>query len=529
MISDLNLSKTTESIKAKKLERKPTEEIIIGKDILELLSNAMYVEPLTIYREYLQNSADSFDEAVKCGLFENQEQGRVDIKIDPINRNVRIIDNGVGLSKKDFEKRMTAFGASKKRDTDARGFRGVGRLAGIAYCRELIFRTKLKEESEVLQLKWDCKVLKSILLDSNHKGSLSDVVKDVVSISSITGGNYPEHFFEVEMKSIVKHKKDNLLDPDTIDHYIAQVAPVPFSPHFSYSEKITSSLKDHIALSNMNVFIDDRESPVYRLHRDRFNVSDVVQDTFKGELDCFTISGVSGDVGAIGWILHHNYLGAISPKSGIKGFRIRSGNIQVGEDNLLDELFLETRFNSWTVGEIHVIDKNIKPNGRRDNFEQNIHFLNLLNQLSIKGREISKFCRNSSILRNKIKTFENEERKIFEKISFLKQQVLPEKNNSEIKSYVEDSLRIMGNMANSDLIEDEDKNRLLKRFSEVQNEIKKDYSLDNDPLSKLPKQKREIYQEVFGLVYDCSVNPMVAKSLIDRILSRLSSSTGRLV
>ena len=186
MISDLNLSKTTESIKAKKLERKPTEEIIIGKDILELLSNAMYVEPLTIYREYLQNSDDSFDEAVKCGLFENQEQGRVDIKIDSINRNVRIIDNGVGLSKKDFEKRMTAFGASKKRDTDARGFRGVGRLAGIAYCRELIFRTKLKEESEVIQLKWDCKVLKSILLDSNHKGSLSDVVKDVVSISSIT-------------------------------------------------------------------------------------------------------------------------------------------------------------------------------------------------------------------------------------------------------------------------------------------------------------------------------------------------------
>ena len=79
------------------------------------------------------------------------------------------------------------------------------------------------------------------------------------------------------------------------------------------------------------------------------------------------------------------------------------------------------------------------------------------------------------------------------------------------------------------LLLDEDKNRLFKRLSEVQNEIKNDNFKDNDPLRKFSDQKREIYQEVFGLVYDCSVNPMVAKSLIDRILSRLSSSTGRLV
>ena len=93
MSSSINLSTKTGPIKAKNPERKPVEDIIIGKDILELLSNAMYVEPLTIYREYLQNSADSFDEAVKCGLFENHEQGRVDIKIDSINRNAYIRPN----------------------------------------------------------------------------------------------------------------------------------------------------------------------------------------------------------------------------------------------------------------------------------------------------------------------------------------------------------------------------------------------------------------------------------------------------
>ena len=37
------------------------ENIFIGKDILELLSSSMYVNPLTIYREYLQNTMDSLE------------------------------------------------------------------------------------------------------------------------------------------------------------------------------------------------------------------------------------------------------------------------------------------------------------------------------------------------------------------------------------------------------------------------------------------------------------------------------------
>ena len=34
------------------------DDIVIGKDVLELLSTSMYVDPMTIYREYVQNAAD---------------------------------------------------------------------------------------------------------------------------------------------------------------------------------------------------------------------------------------------------------------------------------------------------------------------------------------------------------------------------------------------------------------------------------------------------------------------------------------
>ena len=517
-----SLKERKELLQVRNKSSKTKEPIIIGKDILELLSSAMYIDPLTIYREYLQNSADSIDDGVKEGLLKNQEEGRVDINVDPLNRIVKIRDNGVGLSKKDFEKRMTAFGASKKRNTNARGFRGVGRLAGIAYCRELIFRTKSKEDSEVHQISWDCQILKSILMDSDYKGDLTDVVKDAVSISSNKADNFPEHFFEVELKFIVKHKKDNLLNPEIVEHYIAQIAPVPFSPSFSYAEKINEYLKDYISMANLNVYIDNHNSPVYRPHKDQFNISETIQDTFKGELECFSIPNYSGEVGAVGWILHHNYLGAIPPKTAIKGFRVRCGNIQVGDDNLLDEIFTETRFNSWTVAEVHVIDKKIKPNGRRDNFDQNIHLLNFTNHLNPIGRKISKNCRNSSILRNRIKEFEIEEGKILQKIPFLKQQSLPKEKNIEIRNNIKDSLQKLQKLTNSGIIQDEDKNRFLSRIKNVQQEMDFEFSSNNDPLESLPKQKKIIYKEVFGLVYEFSHNHLAAKTLIDKILSRLS-------
>ena len=69
----------------------------------------------------------------------------------------------------------------------------------------------------------------------------------------------------------------------------------------------------------------------------------------------------------------------------------------------------------------------------------------------------------------------------------------------------------------------EDKNRLLNRIKNVQKEMDFDFSSNNDPLEKLSKQKKNIYREVFGLVYELSPTQLAAKTLIDKILSRLSS------
>src|SRR4051794_1496494 len=73
------------------------QEVVLGVDIVELVSSSMYVEPLTIYREYVQNAADAVDDAREAGRLPRDAHGTVDIVVDPTGRCARIRDNGIGV------------------------------------------------------------------------------------------------------------------------------------------------------------------------------------------------------------------------------------------------------------------------------------------------------------------------------------------------------------------------------------------------------------------------------------------------
>src|SRR6202166_1565115 len=87
------------------------------------------------------------------------------------------------------------------------------------------------------------------------------------------------------------------------------------------------------------------------------------------ELTTIYTPGRDGDVAAATWILHPDYRGALSANSLVEGWRLRRGASQGGDNQLLQTLFSESRFNAWCVAEAHVLDPRILPNGRRDHFE----------------------------------------------------------------------------------------------------------------------------------------------------------------
>jgi molecular chaperone HtpG len=354
----------------------------------------MYTEPLSIYREYVQNAADSLDQATAAGLRTPMSVSPIDIKTNAAEaeRSITIRDYGVGIRRLSFANTLTAIGASKKRGTAARGFRGIGRLAGLGYCQTLTMRSKHSDDSEASCMHWDCKRLKELLRDPADL-TVQEILEQVVELSSSPAKSYPNHFFEIEMRQVVRNKTDSLMSETSIRHYLAQVAPVPFCPSFSFGAEIQQFLAKHRAGSAYNLTLNG--IAVFRPYQDSYTPKPKATSKFT-DVEYVEIKGLSGETDAVGWFLHGEYLGAIPERYGMEGLRVRSGNMQIGSARLMDQLFPEPRFNAWTIGECHVLSPKLIPNGRRDDFEQNVHYSNLVTHLCPSARKIARTCRERS-------------------------------------------------------------------------------------------------------------------------------------
>jgi len=496
---------------------------VIGKDILELFSGSMYIDPMSIFREYIQNAADSIDEACRNGMLGPKDRSRVEIKLTPLTRTVTIRDNGTGLPHNEFVERLIAIGGSKKKGTEARGFRGIGRLAGLGYCQELIFRSRVKGSSRVSELRWDCRQLRALLRDATFQGDLAAIINQTSKIGRVKSDNFPERFFEVELCGVVRHGNDQLLNSNAVEAYLAEVAPVPFAPEFRFGSMIVDLLRTHLLLNDIEIYINDSEHPVYRPHRNNLPLGESKSDSFT-ELQPIHIPAVDGGVAAAGWILHHGYIGSLPQSAPIRGLRTRSGNMQIGAGDILQGLYSEPRFNGWTVAEVHVLDKRLVPNGRRDHFEQNVHLRNLENYLSPYAREISSRCRTNSAKRKLMRDFNRNRGLIDELIEILEQGGLNRSDRAGIANKIQQTLDLMERITNRNTLDNQTKLELTSTLVSLRNSLTEiiDTLPTNNPLAHFPAGKRRAYEKIIGLIYECSSNQMVAKTLVDKVIAKLT-------
>ena len=503
------------------------DNILVGKDVLELVSGAMYVDPLDIFREYVQNATDSIDQS------EQNSQAQIDIILDPNSRSITVRDNGAGLSNNDFASTMTAIGGSRKRSIPgSRGFRGVGRLAGLGYCRSLSFRSKGSGDQYIQELTWDCVKFKKILRDSSFQGNLEDVIKEVVSISS-TLDKDKYSFFEVSLNGVVRLKNDILLNGERVKHYLSQVAPVPFRPEFSHRRELESRLNKFgigagYAITLLDTsFIQAVPEIIYRPHRDEFSGAGSQVDRI-GALQHLELPGVNGELAAIGWIADTGYFGAIPPSELLCGIRFRVGNIQVGGSDIVANQFPESRFNSWSIGELHVLTNKIVPNGRRDNFEENTHFENLLTQLQPYLRKIAHVCRSKSSVRQWTARFDAKVSAVNQDLTLLEKGSLSKrKTPAQIKVVQSTIMELDDLIVNSKYDWVEHLNGRVEHLKSRLDKISKRNSIEeHDPLASVPYQKRLAFQEVLELVYEVSANKEVGNMMIEKVIKRLASKYG---
>ena len=380
-----------------------TNQVQIGSDLIMSLSVGLYTNPLDVYRELIQNATDAYQEA---GIASGE--GIINIEIDRANRRISVQDRATGLTEQQMLKSLFSIGNSLKRGKQLRGFRGIGRLATLGYCKKLIFRSRNSAKSKVVEIIWDSLALHQRMMKPTE-ADISHILQEISDTSYPSlEEDTPERFFECIMEGVRPSANDILLNASAVGDYLSCVAPVPFSQDFTLRKEIYKILGKELVFE-VNISING-EPFLTRPHRN--DVIDPKKDSpISTILKVLPIERIASKTNgqanfidtnlAQGWILNHDYPGALPPSANVRGLRIRVGNIQIGNERTLEHLFHETRFNSWCIGEIHITSPNIRPNTRRDSLEPSSTADDLENALKVLARHISDICRERSSQRNK--------------------------------------------------------------------------------------------------------------------------------
>ena len=210
------------------------DNIEFGVNIVEIVTKGLYTNSLDIFREYIQNSCDAIDDAVDAGILAEGE-GSIEIKLDSDTRLITIEDNGAGINTRFFERTMRKIGNSEKSLETDRGFRGIGRLCGLAYCREARFSSTVKGEKILSALTINAARLRQEFFNVN-KHSAEYVLNDVMRFEK-TEIAPDEHFFKVELIDMVD-TNNILLDVEKVREYLSFVAPVTYNSQFYFQSEI---------------------------------------------------------------------------------------------------------------------------------------------------------------------------------------------------------------------------------------------------------------------------------------------------
>lgn len=346
-------------------------DYVFGANLLEILTTGMYQYSQIIFREYIQNSCDAIDKAVSLGILKPGE-GKIDIWIDKDKRIISVEDNGTGIFAEEFELTLQSIAQSSKQLDTEKGFRGIGRLCGLAYCRKLVFSTTAKGEESISTMKIDSQKLRNHFYGET-KYTAQEVLDEVITIEkSFSEDVRQQHWFKVELIDI---SSDNriLLDEAFIRDYLSFVAPVEYRSTFFFSQKIY----EHA--TNLNLVIDE-----YRID---LNGDQLVKKyktdfkTSKGSDEIFDLSfedfyDDAGKLIAWSWIGLSKFKGVINqkidtPDYKMRSIRLRKGNIQIGEADALQKLFKEERGIHYFIGEVFAVDKDLIPNSQRNYFIEN--------------------------------------------------------------------------------------------------------------------------------------------------------------
>ena len=195
--------------------------------MIELLAAQIYPSPFALLRENVQNS---FDAVVQRQHMGDEFSARIDVDIE--SQQIRVRDNGIGMSREDLYNHFWRAGSSSKNTETARaagvvGTFGIGAMANFGIAEELHVETEAIQANERI-------------VCSAYRTTLS-VTEDCISLDSKIPTGRPSTQVTAVMQS------DKLVDIDQAKTYISQfVAYLPIDIYVNGSKVSGQPIEDSI-------------------------------------------------------------------------------------------------------------------------------------------------------------------------------------------------------------------------------------------------------------------------------------------
>ena len=517
-------------------------EYIFGANILENLTTGMYQDSKVIYREYIQNACDQIDKAYSIGLL-NPNEGRIDIWLDAEKRSVSIEDNATGICAADFERTLADIANSDKKLGEDKGFRGIGRLCGLAYCKELIFTSTAAGENTVSIMRCDALKMRELISASENgkKFTASEVLQNIYTFDYEKTAETDSHWFRVEMFGINDENTD-LLDFTQIKEYLSFIAPVPYLNTFIFRKEVADHAKT-IEYHIDEYMISLNGEQIFKKYKTNFKTS-------KGEDEVFNIAfkdiyDSHNNLLAWLWIGVSHFKAVISRDCKMRGIRLRKENIQIGSEDALQKLFKEDRGHHYFIGEVFAVSKDLIPNSQRDYFNENIVRVEFEREIRrYFNGELSKIYREGSDINSAFSKIDNYERKEAEFQEKKKRGDFVDENHlksavEEVKKAAETAQKAASDIEKKKLkaeteqdfvvsqvithiVEKRTKQKPVKKQELIQNTQQqplKNRRVDIK-LSAYNKNERKLISKIFGIILE-STDEKTAEMIIQKIEDKL--------
>ena len=513
----------------------------IGKNVLESLTRSMYADSKCVYREYIQNSADQIDEALRL---HPELEYNVYVTIDKQKRTIIIEDNATGVKSDEVRDLLIDVARSTKERGVNKGFRGIGRLGGLAYCKTLKFETSYFEEDAVSQVTWDAVQLNHILDDETDDRDASDVID---AITTITTKNikdiYDKHFFKVIMEDVTD---DKLLNEKEIRDYLSMVSPVDYSNHFLYRTKIYEFMNEHnLHLDCYNIFVGDCQ--IFK------NYSMTIYDPNGQEDD--KVTGIEfwyelnsdGDPMYWGWYSISGLKGIMAKTNIARNIRLRCENIQLGDETACFQFMSsgdKARFVRYFFGEIHVLPTSkLVPNSQRDYLREDVALKEFECNVESNFLKLEKLCYGASDARKNDKTIKKsteKEDEILKKMKkgFTSQEQL-QKAQEDLQKAKEEKVKAIEKLSTLKKTWEESNSPLVQLFSPIGIQepvttiVEETDTLpeqinstqlrtDSPKYEKFQKEEIELILTVYNVIEKTLNNEKEREALIDKIEAEIT-------